>query len=134
MQHFTITQKKEIPLDRVSDLIGGALDGAIGYWGGYDSSKCKPADTPDRFRSKIGGGSVDFLCDYPLTLGGYLTLIDHEEDGKEHILDFPTVERGLTIFQEKYPRYFADFLTENDDNETADAFIQCCLFGEVIYG
>jgi len=35
---------------------------------------------------------------------------------------------------EKYPRHFHNFLEENDDAETGDVFIQCCLFGEIVYG
>jgi hypothetical protein len=31
------------------------------------------------------------------------------------------------------PRHFADFLNEKADAVTGDAFLQCCLFGEVIY-
>ena len=34
----------------------------------------------------------------------------------------------------KFPKCFADFLTENDDAETADVLLQCALFGEVRYG
>jgi hypothetical protein len=33
-----------------------------------------------------------------------------------------------------YPRHFADLVNENDDADTGDAFVQCCVFGEVIYG
>jgi len=32
------------------------------------------------------------------------------------------------------PRHFADFIAENDDAETADVFLQCCLFGRIVFG
>jgi hypothetical protein len=32
------------------------------------------------------------------------------------------------------PRHFADVLNENDDAGTGDVFLQCCLFGEIIFG
>lgn len=34
----------------------------------------------------------------------------------------------------KYPRHWADVLAENDDATTGDVFLQCCLFGECIFG
>lgn len=35
---------------------------------------------------------------------------------------------------EKDPRHFGDLVSENDDADTHDVFIQHVLFGEVIYG
>jgi hypothetical protein len=32
------------------------------------------------------------------------------------------------------PQHFADFLNENDDADTGDVFVQCCLLGEIRYG
>lgn len=36
--------------------------------------------------------------------------------------------------QEKYPQHWADIINESDDANTADVFLQCVVFGEVIYG
>jgi hypothetical protein len=33
----------------------------------------------------------------------------------------------------KYPRHFADLLNDSADVNTANVFIECCLFGDVIY-
>jgi len=38
------------------------------------------------------------------------------------------------VMAKKEPRHFADFLKEDYDETTGDVFLQCCLFGEVIYG
>jgi hypothetical protein len=34
----------------------------------------------------------------------------------------------------EYGRHFSDMIAENDDATTADVFLQCCLFGELVYG
>ena len=35
---------------------------------------------------------------------------------------------------EHYPWQMENLLQENDDAETSDVFLQCCLFGKVIFG
>jgi hypothetical protein len=35
---------------------------------------------------------------------------------------------------EKYPRHYADFKDGDEDASTGDVFLQCCIFGEVVYG
>jgi len=49
-------------------------------------------------------------------------------------LDLDAIKKGLQIIAEKYPRHMGDFLNENDDADTGDVFLQCCLFGDAIYG
>ena len=43
------------------------------------------------------------------------------------------IAKGLQIFAEKYPSHWADFVNENEDVLTASAFVQCCLFGEIVF-
>lgn len=63
---------------------------------------------------------------------GY-TLEDIEEENT-HILDIKKIKKGLTVMAKKEPRHFADFISEDYDQTTGDVFLQCCLFGKVIYG
>ncbi len=76
--------------------------------------------------------------DFPLNpCGGLIitTCFDDEWNGKtEWPLDLPVIERGLRIFVEKCPARFGEFLAENEDANTGDCFLQCCLFGELVYG
>lgn len=44
------------------------------------------------------------------------------------------IKAGLRSMSEKDPRHFGDLLSENDDADTHDVFIQHVLFGEIIYG
>ena len=60
--------------------------------------------------------------------------IDYQNEPPWKRLDLNAIKKGLQIMAEKYPRHMGDFLNENDDADTGDVFLQCCLFGEAIYG
>jgi len=61
-------------------------------------------------------------------------LIDRENDDEEHILDRAALHRGVKAMSEKFPEHWADFINENDDAITGDIFVQCCVFGDTVYG
>lgn len=76
---------------------------------------------------------------YPVSPGGALLISDQSGETLEHVgklfrLSPRSLKRGWAIMAEKYPRHFADVLLQNDDVVTGDVFLQCCLFGEIIYG
>jgi hypothetical protein len=116
----------EIDNKRIADLLCEGFEGGIGYWAkivGYE----KPV-TPGTpyYHTKY--------TDYPLN-GGAVFLEEEETDEPvKHRLDMEAIQRGLKVMQEKYPRHFGNWLAENDDAETGDVFIQCCIFGKIVYG
>lgn len=57
-----------------------------------------------------------------------------EDGGGVVTLDLAAIRRGLAIMAKLEPKHFADFLNEQYDATTADVFVQCCVFGEVVYG
>lgn len=70
------------------------------------------------------GCSIDLVVENPLEGKPFL-----------HVdVDAKLVRMGLQIMASKYPRHFEDFVTENDDAETADVFGQCMVYGEIVYG
>jgi hypothetical protein len=71
--------------------------------------------------------------DYPLNAGGSLGIALSRPDPAIRRLDLSSLARGLEEMATKYPRHFADFVNENTDEITADVYLQCCLFGEVVY-
>ena len=56
-----------------------------------------------------------------------------DEDGS-NVLDWEALNRGYLIMRDKYPHHWADMVEETGDAITADVFLQCCLFGEIVYG
>lgn len=59
---------------------------------------------------------------------------DVEDKNRKHKLSIDKLKRGLLVLREKYPRHFADIITESGDAETGDALVQCALFGDIVYG
>jgi hypothetical protein len=119
MKILTVAQK--------SNLLCSAFEGGSNW---YFIEKMTPPKTP---RSATGEGVIYKHIDYPLT-GGSLVIKAQELDDKDYILDAAAIKKGSAVMAEKYPRHYADALTENDDACTGDVFLQCCLFGELVFG
>lgn len=134
----------------IADLLSTAFEGGItGTWcvivgvvdppdvtiwsDRYDNGTLR--DDPQLYR----------YYDYPVTPGGAVIVAedevwrDAEREGdtsqvKTFHIDRETIARGLSVMQTKYPHHFADFVKQNGDACTADVFVQCCVFGELVYG
>lgn len=115
--------------EKIAGLLCSGMDtGGINYWAEVQSKR-KP-----RGKMTVGEDWQRYpLYSYPVTPTGSVTIKDIET-GKEYVLNRKSIQRGLTVMQEKYPRHFGNFLNEDDDAETGDVFIQCCLLGDVLYG
>ena len=117
----------------LAGLISAAFEGGSNYW--YGSLRLDAA--PD------GKTKRDYECwyaDVPLDEGGCVSFADLEEpddsadeDGL-YRLDYAKVLLGIQVMKEFYPQHWEDFINENWDANTADAFLQCCVFKSVIYG
>ena len=106
--------KTTVPItdERINDLFDTAHEGGINYWCG-PSTCC----TIEELRS-----------------GAAATYHDIEDRDNRFELTFEMVEAGLQLMSEKYHNQFMNIVDENFDAETADIFIQYCLFKEVVYG
>lgn len=121
---FTVTQAVEA--SRVADLLCSAFEGGSDYWAVVVR---RHAPTEWKYTDMDGRHYVHLI---PLNPGGLIVF--QTDDNEYHNLDQAALQRGLQVMAEKYPEHYADFLAENDDAATGDVFLQCCLFGEVIYG
>lgn len=123
----------EVTLDRISTLLCSAFEGGSNYWYMIAAQK-----KPTTFEFRSFPDQIFPHIDYPLNEGGNLrieTLDKEEVNGqKSWTLNLSSIEKGLKVFADKYPHHWADFLNENDDATTGDVFLQCCLFGEVVFG
>lgn len=127
MMGIPITTAVQVSQERIANLLCSAFEGGSNYW--YMIEK---AHRPTEFKFRTDPDTT-----YPLNPGGYLEIsADGEEiNGKKRWrLDLATIEAGLAVFAEKCPRHFADMISEDDDATTGDCFLQCCLFGEVVFG
>lgn len=127
---INVNVKHEITLDRISSLLCSAFEGGSNYW--YQIDKFIK---PETMSFRTDEGQIYRHLDYPLNEGGALIISDIEDEENEtKRLDMDAIKKGLQIMAEKYPRHMGDFLNDNDDADTGDVFLQCCLFGEAIYG
>lgn len=122
-----------VSFDQISSLLCSAFEGGSNYWYLIDSYH---APGIYHFRSSVE--QIYPYLDYPLNHGGFVmieTLEKDEIEGKTTWrLDQTAIEEGLKVMSKDFPKHFADILTENADAETGDVFLQCCLFGELVYG
>lgn len=124
----------------VRDLLCSAFEGGSSYWACNASYNLRDGLTVEDF--KEGGSEAIKVGDYypaiqlaPFVEGCSVTLEDCE-DGTvfSEELSRATMARGLDTMAEKYSGHFQNFIDENADGDTSDVFLQCCIFGEVVYG
>lgn len=114
------TMTVELPDTVVHNLLCCALEGGVGYWNQITGYEGKCGEFPH--------------LDTPMSSTGALLTRDTEEDVNLPPLTRGRLQEGLQIMATKYPRHFENLLEENEDAETGDVFLQCCLLGEVVYG
>lgn len=134
---LAITAEVLVPLERVVNCLIGAFEGGSTYWlrqieyvvdpekdmaSTYDS----PAYSDEHFWND--GGRANLTYDNPEA--------SEEDDGDQKTTEIGLTQltNGLSVMAAKCPRHFGDLVSENDDAITHDVYIQCVLFGDVVYG
>ena len=113
---------------RIKDLLCCAFEGGSNYWYYIKAFNYPKGETDKSLNIEFAHLDLPFK-------GGSLTITDLEdEDHKEYTLDLTAIKRGIQIMSDKHPQDYGDWIKENDDATTGDVFLQCCLFGEVIFG
>jgi hypothetical protein len=127
---MTYEVSTKIDPKRVQDMIIGAFEGGSNYWlgrGRVELIEPKYHELPDDGVVWYGNSKRNVFAE-----DDFLVTIETEEGVKN--LDAVAIDRGLQVMAHDYARHFADMVNENDDADTSDVFLQCCLFGEVVYG
>lgn len=109
-----ITFNVTLPSQRIVDLFITACEGGSNYW-------CKELTPVGRSKDS-----------YQAMLSGF-TVIEFEGEKKRRVT-VAAINNALRLFPVVCPQAFADLVAEQEDAETADQFLQLCVFGEVIYG
>ena len=129
----TLGYTQEIEIQRLSDLLCGAFEGGSNYWYQIDEFI-----KPENFDNSEEGDEKFRHLSYPCNKGGALIISDINEEDVKHkqtwTLNLESMAKGLQVMAKDYPHHMANFLNDNDDAETSDVYLQCCLFGEVIFG
>lgn len=121
-----IVVKMVVPLDNLeSALVSLVETTAMTYWGRITEAKNKPGR---RFRHP-----ADKLLN-----GGTWTIEDNEDsdnDGKPTIYTLTRSQllEGIQTLATLEPTHFSDLVGGSGDQNTADALLQCALFGQTQY-
>lgn len=109
---------------QMSSLLTSALEGGSNYWYMFEARS---------HRFEFAG---EELCDEE----GWIEISNEgiaeraSDEFKIVKINQSVAKHALRIMAEKYPKHFGDLIAENEDAGTGDVFLQCCVFGEVIYG
>jgi len=117
---------------RAADLLCSAFEGGSNYW--YMIEETIQTDCP---ATPWGDEYTPTYISAPFSTGGSVIISDIEdEDGDTFTLDKEAIRRGKWLLgtNPEYSAFYADVLSENEDGETGDVFLQLCLFGEIVYG
>lgn len=145
--------ERPITYEETWDLMCGAFEGGSNYWVSHVEL---PGDTDlerkdwhsrfsqravklpnDKYHSSLVGcretNTYRWSHQIPFISGDGINDMKLVVDGEKHELGMTQVMRGIERMLEG-KRHKRDWLTGNWDAITADAFLQYCLFGEIIYG
>lgn len=130
-----VTAQVDVPMSRITDMLVGAIEGGSGYW--CQQFLPLPASGDIVADIRANGGSIWYSEEQFWTRGGGAHVeFDKptDEDPGFRDIGMDQLKMGLATMAQIAPRHFADLVNENDDAETSDVFLQCVLFGEIIFG
>lgn len=129
----------EISEDMVRSLLNIAFHGGSNYWMYILKYEFPPnVDKHHPIDDFLNGGKFavgdwPVECLIPLHRGGGIVIEEKKEDIR-HILTREKLLNGLDIMAKKYPTWFVHITYGKPTNKTADLFLQCCLFEDVVFG
>lgn len=133
MTDTTVKCEIDVPLERITNCITGAIEGGSSYWCNTFVPLPASADIVADIRAK-GGVWYDEAEFWERGGGAHLEFDKPTEDSTgEANIGLQQLQNGLNILAAKYGRHFGDLLNENDDANTHDLFLQCVLFGEEVF-
>lgn len=137
METTTFKVDTKVSTEQLSDLLTSAFEGGSNYW--YMIQEfIKPTQLVHKEFPEDNRKEAHYATEYCLNPGGALMIDDEQADEpslkKPVRLDIEACQKGLDVMAKKYPHHFKDLLADNTDAITGDVFLQCCIFGDVIYG
>ena len=132
---MSVSVPVSISISTIRDLLIGAVEGGSNYWASFrkDPNFAKfIAESGESPLSTLEG--EEYAPQYDIDHSQYCLRICDEEDNTTYNVTLESLIQGLNVMANRYPRHFKDVITENHDAETSDVFIQCSVFGEIVYG
>jgi|SRR6185437_7232135 len=120
----------EVSNETIASLFCSALEGGSNYW--IASCELITSDVTPRPGVVWWGSEEVFNGEWQAKIIHYDP--DNAENAKTVYITDNRLLSGLQVMARDYPSQFANILKEDYDATDADGFMQCVIFGEVIYG
>ena len=130
VNNITITTTVEISHSKVADLIITAVEGGSNYWCKAIKVGTQPTSTEVNMNGSEGKPHRIYDCIFN---GGTLVFVPDDYDEPCLQLNLNTAQNALEILNKKFNDVFTNITSDNYDASDADAFIQCAIFGDVIF-
>lgn len=120
---FTVTVEEPVTAEQIDNLLSAAFEGGSNYW---ISRPVRPVNNDYR-GAEFASGVV--------SRGGTLiiSVVESGEDETTYKLDLGKVQVGIAHLLRRRGQRWSWFYERHDAND-ADAFLQFCLFGELVFG
>lgn len=145
---FNVATKTVISERQIRDVLASGFEGGTGYWALIWGYQFAPGLQYSDFQE---GGKMQLPDEYwhplqliPLVPGCAVLLVDGNEVDRNSDklpegvpvwkLDRQALHDGLQVMAEHHLHHWRNFVEDGGDAETADVYIQLCLFGEIVFG
>lgn len=122
---FTAQIEVEITPRMIADQIVTAIEGGSNYW-------------MERFypvQGKELATKEPWYDDEKVWAGDFLIRVEVSDDEKTYDLTPASVQKGLDwLSSHKLSSRMREIVEETGDADTADCFLQACLFEDIVYG
>lgn len=132
---MSVSVSVNVPTSTVRDLLVGAVEGGSSYWGAFrEDPNFTKSVTESDMSAYIESEGGEYYARYDIENPNYCLRVSDIEDGTTYNITFENFVNGLGVMANRYPRHFKDIVAENHDAETSDVFIQCAVFGKIVFG
>jgi hypothetical protein len=129
VRSFTIPFTISITYQQVKDLLCSALEeNGSDYWVNGISY-----NYPEGQSSKDYPHIKHRSYELPLEPDCSISILYRDGVAKVSQLNLELITKGINIMADKFYSHFSDFINGKNDSVTADVFLQCCLFGCLIF-
>lgn len=130
--------KVQVDLDfaQVTTLLVGAFEGGSNYWIDHKEwgSRLRQLHEESPYAKESIGSCYSDLMAWAAERGKQFEVLVEDNDGAKRFITPESLAHGAIVMARDYPRHYRALALENDDAETSDVYLQCVLFGEVVYG
>lgn len=130
----SVSVNVNVPTSTIRDLLTGAIEGGSNYWGAFreDPNFIKSITESDK-HAYVESEGGKYYARYDIENPYYCLRVSDVEGGTTYNVTLESFVNGLKVMADRYPQHFKDVITENHDAVTSDVFIQCAVFGEIVF-